>query len=87
MIVSTLSQYPGYEIVDIKGIIISTDLDFSIARNVFNVEEYYEDARKQLEKKAIKLGANAILGLTFSYVANGARIVLMGTAVILEICN
>ena len=82
MIISTLPTYPGKRIVKDLGIIYAYDDALRPVRMNYNIEKAFVNAEKCLIEKAQELGANAILGLSFSLKIDVP--ILLATAVVLE---
>lgn len=83
MITSTRSSYPGKKVAKELGIVYVFDDKLRPVRTVVAIADYLDQATKDLEKNATKLGANAVLGISFSMM-DRALPVVMGTAVYLE---
>ncbi|MDH6363819.1 uncharacterized protein YbjQ (UPF0145 family) [Enterococcus sp. PF1-24] len=83
MITSTLDSYPGKKVVQQLGIVTGYDDSISLVRTGSYSEAYFKLAIKDMEKAAKTLGANGILGISFS-LGDRTRPFVMGTAVILE---
>ena len=82
-IVTTLLSHPGKKVVEVKGVVSAYDNSFRAVRSLYNVDEYLETAMDNLYKKAVKLGANAVLGMQYS-LSETNNPFLIGTAVVLE---
>lgn len=82
-IVTTLTSYPGKKVVKVFDIICAHDEKVALARNIIRFDEFLPDALERLYKKAIKLGANAVLGVQVVPLENRVAFVV-GTPVILE---
>lgn len=80
IIISTLSSYPGKKISKDYGLLFVYD---DRIKPLSFVEDSLAYSQEKLQKKANKLGANAILGVQFQYREN-MRVMLIGTAVYLE---
>lgn len=78
--ISTLSSYPNKKIVQDLGLVFV--YDDRLKPMVF-VEDSLEYSQKKLQKKAQRLGANAVLGVQFQY-DQTMRMMLIGSAVVLE---
>jgi uncharacterized protein YbjQ (UPF0145 family) len=83
-IMSTLSEYPGYKVVQDLGIIGAFDKNFQMLRNLWQMDESMERVYELLWEKAQKKGANAVLGISMCLGPERALPILMGTAVVLE---
>lgn len=83
MIVTTLSNYPGYKIVEHLGLVFAYDDIPRFTRFAMDMDKCIENAEKCLAKKAKEKGANAVLGVSMSLSADN-KPMLLGTAVILE---
>lgn len=81
---TTLPSYPGYEVEKDLGIIWAFDRDFVPLRNLWQMDEPLERTMKELWKKAVKTGANAVLGIQLSISSERNIPILTGTAVILK---
>ena len=64
-------------------VIYAYDDAFRAVRTTWNSDVYIEKAMDNLYQKAIKLGANAVLGVQLSVLDSGKPF-LLGTAVVLE---
>lgn len=82
-IMSTLPAYPGYKVVQDLGIIWAFDNDFQMLRNLWQMDEAMERVYDLLWQKALKKGANAVLGINMCLGTKSLPI-LQGTAVVLE---
>ncbi|MGX7200281.1 heavy metal-binding domain-containing protein [Enterococcus nangangensis] len=82
MITSTRSDYPHKKVLKELGIVYGSDDKLRGVRTVAAVSSYLEQAIKELEQNAEKLGANAVLGINFA-LSDRAVPTVMGTAVIL----
>ncbi len=83
-ILSTLPYIPGYRIQEVLGIIYARDSSFQVHRHIWNFKESLERAYKELEKKALSIGANAVLACNIAYDANTQIPIVQGTAVVLD---
>ena len=83
-IITTLTSYPGKRVIEIKGVISAYDNAFRAVRMISDMDEYIEKAMDNLYKKALKKGANAVLGLQISMMNEYNNPILIGTAVVLE---
>ncbi|MHC5246859.1 heavy metal-binding domain-containing protein [Enterococcus sp. HY326] len=83
MISSTLTSYPGKKVVKDLGIVYGYDDKLRPLRGITAISEYLDQAILDLEKNAEKLGANAVLGISFSMMDKALPAVI-GTAVYLE---
>jgi uncharacterized protein YbjQ (UPF0145 family) len=83
-IVTTLLTHPGKKVVEVKGVVSAYDTAFRAVRMISDMDEYIEKAMDNLYKKAIKLGANAVLGVQMSILNEYNNPILIGTAVVLE---
>lgn len=79
MITSTLSTYPNKTIVKQLGIVTGCD----DASTPMEMTDYVANAIKRMEAEAEKLGADAILGISFALM-DSAKPIVIGTAVALE---
>jgi len=84
IILSALPSYPGYRVAEDLGLIYAFDTEFKMMRNLWSLNEAFERAQEQLSKKAQKLGADAVLGISMSMGPEQSIPILMGTAVRLE---
>ena len=84
MVLSALPSYPGYKVIQDLGLVYSFDTEFHMMRNLWSLGESFERAQEQLSKKAQKLGADAVLGISMSMGPEQSIPILMGTAVKLE---
>ena len=83
-ILTTLDSYPGYEVKEDLGIIWAFDHNFVPLRNLWQMDETLERVYDLLWDKAVKKGANAVLGIHLCLSSQKNVPVLTGTAVILE---
>ena len=83
MITSTLPSYPEKKIVKDLGIVYGYDDKLRAIRGIAAISDYLEQAIEDLSKNAEKLGANAVLGISFS-MTDRAIPAVIGTAVVLE---
>ena len=83
-IMTTLGSYPGYEVEKDLGIIFAFDQEFVPFRNLWQMDEALERTYELLWQKAVKKGANAVLGINMCLAPEKSLPVLMGTAVILN---
>ena len=83
-IISTRNDYPGYKVVKDLGVITGFDHDFRVIRNLWQMDEPLEKAYEDLWKKAVKKGANAVLGVSLALSSQDNVPMLIGTAVVLE---
>lgn len=65
------------------GIVHGFDDKLRPIRSVYSMSEYLEQAFKELEKNAEKLGANAVLGISLSMMDKVLPLII-GSAVYLE---
>ena len=82
-IVTTLSTYPGKKITKVYNTIYAYDPEFRVLRTRWDSEDQIKKAMDDLYLKAMKLGANAVLGVQISHLDQNIPFV-MGTPVILE---
>jgi len=82
-IITTLTSYPGKKIAKECGLVFAFDEEFRLVRNRWHSDEQVQDALDRLYKRALKKGANAVLGVQISHLSDNAPF-FMGTAVILE---
>lgn len=82
-ILTTLSTYPGKKITKVFETIYAFDPDLRVFRTLWDSEHQIKDAMNNLYAKAIKLGANPVLGVQISHLDQNIPFV-MGTPVILE---
>ena len=83
-IVTTLTSHPGKKVVEVIGIVSAYDNAFRALRMISDMDEYIEKAMENLYKKALKKGANAVLGVQMSIMNEYNNPILIGTAVVLE---
>lgn len=83
-ILSTLPSYPGYRVVKDLGIVWAFDKNFEMFRNLWQMDAALERTYGLLYEKAVKKGANAVLGINMCLAPETKLPVLQGTAVILE---
>ena len=83
-IITTLTSYPGKRVIEIKSVISAYDNAFRAVRMISDMDEYIEKAMDNLYKKALKKGANAVLGVQISMMNENNNPILIGTAVVLE---
>ncbi|MBR3311162.1 MAG: hypothetical protein IKG15_04965 [Solobacterium sp.] len=83
-IMTTLTSYPGYEVEEDLGIIFAFDKDFVPFRNLWQMDDALERTYDLLWQKAVRKGANAVLGINMCLAPEKSLPVLMGTAVILK---
>ncbi|MHC5375657.1 heavy metal-binding domain-containing protein [Enterococcus sp. LJL120] len=83
MITSTLTTYPGKKIVKDLGIVYGYDDKLRAIRGITAIADYLEQALSDITKNAEKMGANAVLGISFS-MTDKALPAVIGTAVLLE---
>ena len=81
MIISTLSEYPGFQITEVLSVIADYDKEFRPGRNIYTLQECLNNAFRRLEKQAENLGANAILGVGIAYSGTNQIPIVYGTAV------
>lgn len=84
IILSALPSYPGYRVSEDLGLVYAFDDDFQLFRNLWQMEESFERVKAGLRKKAEKMGADAVLGISMCLAPEKSLPVLMGTAVKLE---
>lgn len=82
MITSTRSIYPGKKVVQDLGIVYGFDDKLRAIRTLAAADTYLNQAIEDISKNAEKLGANAVLGISFA-MADRTLPVVMGTAVVL----
>jgi uncharacterized protein YbjQ (UPF0145 family) len=74
MILTTTNNIEGHKIVDYLGIVTGIDVDRSVTKTTFSSDKMILDIEQQilkvkesafqkLSKNAVKLGANAVVGL------------------------
>jgi uncharacterized protein YbjQ (UPF0145 family) len=74
MILTTTNSIEGHKIVDYLGIVTGVSMDYQKATMTFSMKKWYaslegqvntekEAAFQQLKDNAIKLGANAVVGI------------------------
>ncbi len=83
-ILTTLGSYPGCEVVEDLGIIWAFDHNFVPFRNLWQMDEALERVYDLLWEKAVKKGANAVLGVHMCMSSEKNLPLLTGTAVILK---
>lgn len=66
MITSTRSSFPGKTVVKDLGIVYGIDDKIRPVHSVAAISDYLDQAIKDLEKNAEKLGANAVLSINFA---------------------
>lgn len=82
MITSTRSEYPGKKVVKELGIVYGFDDKLRAIRTLAAADTYLNQALEDISKNAEKLGANAVLSISFA-MAERTLPVVMGTAVVL----
>ena len=82
MITSTRSTYPEKKVVQDLGIVYGFDDKLRAIRTLAAADTYLNQAIEDISKNAEKLGANAVLGISFA-MADRTLPVVMGTAVVL----
>lgn len=82
MITSTRSTYPRKKVVQDLGIVYGFDDKLRAIRTLAAADTYLNQAIEDISKNAEKLGANAVLGISFA-MADRTLPVVMGTAVVL----
>ena len=83
-IITTLTSYPGKKIVKECGLVFAFDEEFRLVRNRWQSDDQVQDALDRIYKKALKKGANAVLGVQMSILNEYNNPILIGTAVVLE---
>lgn len=83
MIVSTLPTYPGKKVVKDLGLVYAYDDAIRGMRIMAEVDTYIRFCQKRLKENALQAGANAVLGVSIA-IGDNAKVVMIGTAVILE---
>ena len=84
IILSALPTYPGYRVTEDLGLVYAFDEEFHMIRNLWVLDESFDKTKEKLRKKAKKLGATAVLGISMCLGPQQSIPVLMGTAVKLE---
>lgn len=82
MIVTARSEYPGKIVREDLGIVVAYDDNIRIIRMNLDMDTYVHKALQRLGEKAVELGANAVLGVSFA-MRGEAKPIVMGSAVIL----
>lgn len=82
MITSTRSEYPRKKVVKELGIVYGFDDKLRAIRTLAAADTYLNQALEDISKNAEKLGANAVLGMSFA-MAERTLPDVMGTAVVL----
>ncbi len=82
--ISTLPYVTGKRVNKELGIVVAFDDQFQLVRSPFNIEESLNRAYDRLYEKALKLGANAVLGVNFACSSQSMVPIVQGTAVVLE---
>ena len=96
MVLTTTHTIEGYKIQDYLGIVTGVDVSMPKATLTFNMEKYYksyedkinevkEEAFQKLQKNAINLKANAVIGISLDIETSPSTGIIMvsitGTAV------
>ena len=83
MILSALPYVPNKKVVEDLGLIFAYDDNIKMFRGTFGLYEMNGSAnvaKERLAEEASRLGADAVLGISFD-VRDTTKIILMGTAV------
>ena len=86
MILSALPYVPNKKVVKDLGMIFAYDDSIRMFRGTFglmDLQDSVEKAKERLAEEATKMGADAVLGISFD-LRDVTKIILMGSAVILE---
>lgn len=95
MILTTTNSIEGFKIMEYKGIVSGISVNVQKMKMTFNMEKYYlaiaesmglvkEQAFQQLKDNAVKLNANAIVGIKVDIeltTSNYVTVAVTGTAV------
>jgi uncharacterized protein YbjQ (UPF0145 family) len=100
MIITTTPTIEGHPIVNYLGIVTGISMSYKKGGITFNMEKYYnalesqletlkEEAFQKLKDNAVKLGANAIVGVNSDVeidgTTGGISVAVIGTAVVCKI--
>ena len=99
MILTTTPSIEGYKIIDYLGIVSGVSMNYQKGTLTFNIKKWYdalekevsvvkESAFQQLKTNAIKLGANAVVGINVDLevgTTGSITVSVTGTAVKVEI--
>lgn len=100
MIITTTPTIEGHPIVNYLGIVTGISMSYKKGALTFNMEKYYnalesqletlkEEAFQKLKDNAVKLGANAIVGVNSDVeidgTTGGISVAVIGTAVVCKI--